>query len=47
LGALSIPITYTIFYRLVKGAKIARSKAKLHAIHKVAKEVTKEHPHKH
>ena len=47
LGALSIPITYTIFYRLVKGAKTARSKAKLHAIHKVAKEVTQEHLPKH
>jgi uncharacterized protein (DUF2062 family) len=42
IGALSIPFTYVIFYNLIKGAKAARSKAKLRKMHKVGREVTKD-----
>ncbi len=37
---ITIPIAYYIFYRLVNAAKLARSKAKLRKVHKVALEVT-------
>ncbi len=40
IALLSWPFSYFVFYHLVRGAKIARSKAHLHKIHKVAKEVT-------
>ena len=45
LGALSMLATYPVFYWLVKSAKIARSKAKLYKIHKLALQVTKHHHH--
>ena len=40
IALLSWPFSYFIFYYLVRGAKAARSKARLHKVHKVAKEVT-------
>ncbi len=40
LAALTWPISYFIFYRLVKGARVAMRKVKKRRVHKVAKEVT-------
>jgi hypothetical protein len=40
IALLSMPISYTIFYNLVKGAKLARKKARERKLHKVAKGVT-------
>lgn len=40
LAFLSIPFTYVIYRNLVKGAKIARRKARERKLHKVAKDVT-------
>ncbi len=40
IALLSWPFSYFIFYHLVCGAKAARRKARLHKVHKVAKEVT-------
>ncbi len=44
LGILTIPITYPIYFNIVKGAKIARHKARLRRMqkkmHKTAKEIT-------
>lgn len=43
LGLLSIPVTYPVFYRMVKAGHLARRQAKLYNIHRVAREVTQEH----
>ena len=40
IAFLSIPLTYPLFYSLVKGAKKARIKAKERRLHRVAMEVT-------
>ncbi len=40
IALLSWPFSYFIFYYLVRGAKAARRSARLHKVHKVAKEVT-------
>lgn len=40
LGFMSIPLSYTIFYQLVKGAKAARRRARERKLHRFAKEVT-------
>jgi uncharacterized protein (DUF2062 family) len=40
LGFLSIFPAYIVYYQVVRGAKSARSKARLHKVHKVACEVT-------
>lgn len=40
LGLLSMPVTYLVSYRMVTTAKLARTKAKLYKIQKVAREVT-------
>lgn len=40
IALISWPFSYFIFYNLVKGAKIARRKARLRKVHKVAKELT-------
>lgn len=39
-GALSMIVSYPIFYVIVRGAKAARVKAREHKIHKIAKEIT-------
>ncbi len=41
LGFMSMPFTYMIAYKMVRAGKLARSKAKLYKIHRVALEVTK------
>ena len=46
LGILAALISYPIFYRVVKAAKTARSRAKLYKIHQMAREVTAEHKSK-
>ena len=40
LGLMSMVITYPAYYQLVKGAKVARKKAKQRKLHKVAKGMT-------
>lgn len=40
IALLSWPIFYFVFYNLVRGAKRARSKARLRAVQKLAREVT-------
>lgn len=40
LGALTVPLTYSLFYRLVGSAQAARKKARENRLHKVAREVT-------
>ncbi len=40
IALISMPINYMIFYNLVKGAKLARKKARERKLHKVAKGVT-------
>lgn len=40
LGFISFFPFYILFYYLVRGAKIARSKARLRKVHKIAREVT-------
>lgn len=40
LVLLSLPFSYYIFFRFVKTAKLARQKARLRKMHKVAREVT-------
>lgn len=40
LAVISFFLFYPVYYRLVHGAKLARSKARLRKVHKVAKEVT-------
>lgn len=42
LGLLTVPVTYLVAYRVVKAGKLARSRAKLYKIHRVALEVTGE-----
>ncbi|MCC7304716.1 MAG: DUF2062 domain-containing protein [Alphaproteobacteria bacterium] len=43
LGLISMPFTYMISYRLVKGAQQARRAAVLYKIHQVAHEITDQH----
>lgn len=40
LALLSWPFTYYLFYNMVRGAKAARRQARLHKVHKAAREVT-------
>lgn len=40
LCTVAIALTYPIYFHLVKGAKLARQKAILHAAHKTAKQIT-------
>ncbi|MCB1721874.1 MAG: DUF2062 domain-containing protein [Rhodospirillales bacterium] len=40
LGALTVPLTYSVFFRLVGSAQAARKKARENRLHKVAREVT-------
>ncbi len=40
MALLSWPIFYGIFYQIIKTARFARSKARMHTLHKAAKEVT-------
>lgn len=40
LGLLTWPLWYLIFFNMVKGAKVARKKARLRKVHKMAKEIT-------
>lgn len=40
LAILSFPIGYYVFYKMITGAKAAKRKVKVHAAHRVAKEVT-------
>lgn len=40
IALVSWPFTYFIFYNMVKGAKLARRKARLRKVHMVAREVT-------
>ena len=40
MAMLTWPLSYFIFYNLVRGAKLARQRARMHRIHRVAKEVT-------
>ncbi len=40
LALLVFPVAYYVFYKLVRGAKLAKKKVRMHAVHKVAKEVT-------
>lgn len=40
LAVIVWPIAYYSFFQMVKGAKLARKKARLRKVHKVAKEVT-------
>ena len=40
LGAISMLVSYPIFYNMINGVKIARQKARLHRLHKAAKEIT-------
>ena len=40
LGLLSWPFTYILFYNLVRGAKLARTKSKIRRMHKNAKDMT-------
>ena len=42
LGLLSWPISYFIFYQMVKGAKLARRKALVRKLNKVAKGLTEQ-----
>ncbi|MGB0719538.1 MAG: DUF2062 domain-containing protein [Bdellovibrionales bacterium] len=41
---LSIPLTYSLYYNMVRGAKLARKKARLRKARKVAKEITTPKP---
>ncbi len=40
MALMAWPLFYFIFYHMVKGAKLARSKVKLHKAHKEAKKIT-------
>ncbi len=40
IALLSWPLWYLMFFNMVKGAKLARKKARLRKVHKVAKELT-------
>jgi len=40
LALLTVPFSYSAFYHLVSGAKVARKRAREHKLHRLAKEVT-------
>ena len=40
LCLISIPLSYMLFYRMVHGAKVARAKARLRRVRKVARDIT-------
>lgn len=40
LGLLTVPLSYALFYQMVKGAKLARKKTREHCIHIEARSVT-------